>query len=136
MALFKWIDDYSVGVSSIDNQHKKLFGIMNKLHDGMKEGIGEKAIGAIIKELLDYTVYHFSEEEKKMESINYAGLPTQLRAHKAFISKIEEYKQEADKGNAIFVCTKVSRTAVDWLKEHILKIDKKYEKAMAEGNIH
>ncbi len=135
MGLFKWDDQYSVGVSSMDNQHKKLFGIMNKLHDAMKEGKGEQATATIIKELLDYTVYHFGEEERIMESVNYAGLPAQQRAHKTFIAKMEEYKKEADKGNAIFVCTKVSRTGVEWLREHILKLDKQYEDTMTKANI-
>lgn len=135
MALFDWNDEYSVGVYQMDNDHKKLFSIVNKLHEAMKDGIAEAAVAGIIKELLDYTRFHFEEEEKLMEGINYPGLSAQKSAHKMLISKIEEFKQEAANGMAIFVASKLVNTAVDWLKNHILVLDKRYQEEMTSKGI-
>lgn len=130
MALFDWDNKYSVGVYSMDSHHKKLFDIINKLNDAMKEGKGEEAAGRTIKELLDYTHYHFGEEEKLLEQIGYSGLESQKRAHRMFTDKLEEYMKEADAGLAIFVSSKVVNTAIDWLKEHIMRMDTQYTKEM------
>ncbi len=133
MALFDWNDEYSVNVMAMDNHHKKLFDILNQMHDAMKAGSGEEAAARIINELIDYTKYHFSEEEKMMEQINYAGIDAQKRAHQAFIDKMLEYKKDVDEGMAIFTVSKVSRTGVSWLKEHILVMDNKYTEPANEG---
>lgn len=127
MALFEWEEKFSVGINSMDSHHQKLFAIINKLHEAAAAGQATDIIGSFIKELIDYTKYHFSEEEKLLESINYRGLAAQKQAHITFIAKMEEYQEETAKGLGVFVVTKVSSTATDWLKNHILTMDKQYE---------
>ena len=46
MAIIEWKDEYSVGIQSIDQQHKIWVGLINKLHDAMKKGEGKKAEAA------------------------------------------------------------------------------------------
>ncbi len=135
MPLFTWSNEYSVGVGSMDSHHKTLFDIMNKLHDAMKQGQAEDRIAATIRELVDYTVYHFGEEEKIMERINYVGIAAQKREHETFVSKMNEYKEKAEKGKAIFTVAEVADTSVKWLREHILGMDKKYEATMKANGI-
>ncbi len=67
MPLFEWSDDYSVGVAGMDRHHQKIFDMLNRLHAAMLQGKAVDMIGNIIRELLDYTKYHFGEEEKLME---------------------------------------------------------------------
>ena len=135
MPLINWKDEYSVGVHRLDSDHKKLFGFVNKLHDAMKEGQAARTTEGIIKELLDYTKYHFGEEEKLMEEINYPGLNSHKRTHEKFISEVEKLKQEADNGMAIFVSVKLVNSAISWLKDHILLMDKKYQSEMNANGI-
>ena len=133
MALFNWNDEFSVNVLAMDNHHKKLFDIMNQMHDSMKAGSSEGVLGGLINELIDYTVYHFGEEEKMLEQVNYSALDSQKRSHKAFVDKMLEYKKEVDEGMAIFAVPKVSRLGVDWLKDHILVMDNKYAESCNAG---
>ena len=133
MALFDWNDEYSVSVLAMDNHHKKLFDIINKMHESMKAGSSEGVLGGFINELIDYTVYHFAEEEKMLEQVNYSALDSHKRSHKAFVDKMLELKKDADDGMAIFAVPKVSRLGVEWLKEHILVMDNKYAEACNTG---
>ncbi len=135
MAFFTWSDEYSVGVGTMDRHHQKLFQIINKLHDAMKAGTAKDMVSGILKELLEYTRYHFGEEEKMLESINYSGLPEQKAAHKIFIQKIEEYQKEADMGMGAFLGADIARTVSDWLVKHIAQVDKKYSEAMKAKGI-
>lgn len=135
MPLFQWANEFSVGVDSMDRHHQRLFDLINKLHDAMKEGKGSTVVSSIITELFDYTKYHFGEEEKLMERINYIGIAEQKAAHKHFVSTIEEYKAKADKGLAAFIGGGISLMLVDWLKNHIGMMDKKYTEAMRAKGI-
>lgn len=135
MPIYEWSDEYSVGIRSMDSHHKKLFDLINSLNEAMRTGQGEAVYVGIINELADYTRYHFSEEEKLMAKINYSGLESQKNAHRLFINKIEEFKQEADKGMALFIVSPMSTTTIEWLKQHILVMDKKYHDEMAQQGI-
>ena len=94
MPLFEWKKEHSVGVYEMDRHHQKLFDILNRLHDAMKDGKGMQIIAGIVRELLDYTRYHFGEEEKLLEKIGYSGISEQKMAHQKFISQIEGYKEQ------------------------------------------
>ncbi len=135
MPLFQWSKEFSVGVSTMDRHHQKLFDILNKLHDAMSQGKAITVVAGVIKELLDYTKYHFSEEEKLLEKIGYSRLSEQKAAHKKFIESIEKYKDQADKGMAAFLSSGISGLLTDWLKSHIGVMDKKYQKEMNDNGL-
>jgi len=52
MALFVWQDSYSVGVKVLDEDHKKLIGIVNELHDGILAGKSREALGPVLDRLV------------------------------------------------------------------------------------
>ena len=77
MPLFTWNESYSVSVKSMDDQHKRLFDLINQLHDAMNAGKGKQMVGLVLKEMLEYTRTHFTAEEKVLERLAYPGLPEQ-----------------------------------------------------------
>jgi hemerythrin-like metal-binding protein len=127
MALFTWDDKYSVGNATMDAHHQKLFDILNIIHDAARAGRGEEIIEKELKDLADYTKYHFDEEDKLMVQTGYPGLEAQRAAHKAFLQQIADYQKEVANGNAVFVVGSVAMTVKDWLKQHILTMDMQYE---------
>ncbi len=135
MPLYAWKDEYSVGVTRFDNHHKKLFDIVNRLHDMMKDGRGGDQIEKTIRELVEYTRYHLAEEEKTMESIGYSDIDAHKRAHRIFTDKLDDAMIEVDQGKAIFVVIKLSSTIIDWLINHIFVIDQKYLPEMTAAGV-
>jgi hemerythrin len=71
MELIKWKDVFSVKVSEVDNQHKKLIGLINQLYDAMRVGKGREVLGSVLTELVNYTIYHFSTEERLFREYGY-----------------------------------------------------------------
>lgn len=71
--MFEWNENYSVGVLSIDNQHKEILGIMGRLLDAMKKGQAGEITAEIIRELESYAVIHFQKEEFFFHRFNYSG---------------------------------------------------------------
>ncbi|NOQ63172.1 MAG: bacteriohemerythrin [Methyloprofundus sp.] len=135
MTIVQWDDQYSVGFDHIDNDHKKLFSILDSLYRLMADNVQDDEVNCIIQELLDYTIYHFSEEERFMADMQYPDLFQHRRRHKEFIDQIISYQKEAAiEGMAIFVAVKLANIGSHWLKEHILVIDKRYEQFIHTQN--
>lgn len=121
----EWSDDFSVKVSDMDAQHKKLFGMINDLNDAISSGKGRDAVSAVLKRLVDYVVEHFGEEEKLLASVNYPELDQQKQMHAMFIKKSLEFKESFDSGKAL-VGTDIVLFLKDWLIQHIMRKDKQY----------
>lgn len=127
MALFVWDDKFSVNVKEIDEQHKRLIGMINELHDGMKSGSGKTALAPVLKRLIDYTMYHFSTEERYMVQHKYPGELAHKAEHKKFTDKVIDFHKKFESGS-LAVTHEVMTFLRDWLTNHIMVTDKKYIK--------
>jgi len=125
MALFNWDMKYSVGVKMFDDQHKKLFDIINNLFDAMKEGKSKEILGSILDRLLDYTLTHFKDEENVMAKHNYPALDQQKQQHKIFTDKIASLSADHKAGKMV-LSIEISNFLKDWLINHIQGIDRQY----------
>ena len=61
--MFEWDLSYSVNVKRMDDQHKVWIEIIQKLYNSIREGLSHSILEDVLKELEDYTKYHFKEEE-------------------------------------------------------------------------
>ena len=124
---FAFTSKYLVGVSIIDDEHKRLFEIIKEANDVMhNDFLYDKfdQISNVLGELVEYTKVHFADEEKYMESINYEGLEDQKRAHSMFVEKIENINLDDVDDNQDEYLTEILNFLLDWLVNHILKADK------------
>ena len=125
MALVTWDASYSVKVFRCDEDHRKLFALLNQLNDAMKCGRGSQIIQQVVKELADYTKFHFAAEEALLEKTKYPALGSHRAKHQAFIRKIEEFQNELKMGN-LPNSISVSDFLRDWLTQHIKQTDQRY----------
>ncbi len=125
MAFFEWNDSLSLGISIIDNQHKKLVGLINQLNDAMKNGHGSDVIRKIVDELVTYTISHFGTEEKYFKQFNYAETNAHVGEHEAFVKKVSSFVDEMNNSSKALPIT-VMNFLWDWLRKHIMVSDKKY----------
>ncbi len=78
----EWNERFNIGVDSIDNAHRKLFSIVQKLiHLSKDENNGQWACAEGIKFFKNYTSVHFTDEEAYMQSIGYKGYEIHKRLH-------------------------------------------------------
>ncbi len=125
VALFVWDNTYSVKVQRCDNDHKRLFAIINELQDAMMAGKGSEIIQRIVRELTDYTKYHFSGEEALLEKTGYPALEPHRLQHREFVSKVEEFERGL-KAGAVGQSVAVTNFLKDWLVKHIQHTDRQY----------
>ncbi|MGQ9819971.1 MAG: bacteriohemerythrin [Candidatus Kapaibacteriales bacterium] len=125
MALIEWNDKLSVGVPEMDNQHKRLFAIINDLDDAMKQGKGKDVIGKVLSGLETYVHTHFRSEEEFMKKIGFPGLEIQKEEHKKYTDEIEKFHREFKEGKTM-LSVQLMNFLRNWLLDHIGKKDKAY----------
>lgn len=124
MPRINWSSMLSVGVPEIDRQHQILIGLINQLSDATDDSGVLVDIPAILDELVRYTEYHFSFEEKLMQDANYREYAEHQREHHTFIEKVKNLVGRLEHGEAV-AAPDVLRFLRDWLVAHILHIDRK-----------
>ncbi len=124
--MFKWSNEYSIGIDKVDQQHKNLFVLGKNLDNIVKENSDEDNFTDIIlaiSELLEYTTEHFDSEEKFMISIDYPKLDEQVMEHKKMI----DYIGDIDVKNLDSSQHETLESLVDflsnWILKHILEKD-------------
>lgn len=125
MAMFQWTDVMSVGVASMDHQHKQLFQLINQLYEAMQAGKGDQLVQDILMKLSGYTRTHFAAEEEILRKIRYPGLNSQIALHKAFVDKVGQMIRDV-KGGKKIATVSLATFLKDWLVTHIQKEDRQY----------
>lgn len=121
----EWKNEYSVGISSIDQQHKKLINLINQLQTAVKYSTGEEFEREALDELVKYTKTHFTYEEGLMEQNGYPDFEPHKSQHVRMIKKVEEVlaEYERDRDTAMTNALDFLR---EWLINHINGTDKEY----------
>ena len=94
MSLLDWKYEYSVGVKSIDEQHKKILELINELIESIRDSREDYIINDVLNDLLEYANYHFSLEEKLLHKFSYSNEHDHETKHREFTDKIKSLKIE------------------------------------------
>lgn len=122
MALVDWDSSLATGDHEIDTQHKKLFTMINELHDSMMKGRGRDVVGEVLQGLVEYTVDHFAAEEAVMEAHAFPEFARHRGLHAGLTRQVQNLSVRAVRGDAM-LSLEVSQFLSDWLKSHILDED-------------
>ena len=120
-----WDSSLSVNISQIDDQHKKLVGMINELHRAMKLKQGNSIIGSILDRLANYTVSHFGIEEKLFAQYGYPEEKAHVAIHQKLVAQVVDI-QKKFKAGEVMVSMELMSFLKDWLVNHIKGTDKKY----------
>ncbi len=135
---FQWKERYAIGIETIDSQHKRLFeigakayelGLLNDGYDHYDE------IVVLLRELKDYTDYHFSYEEQLMQELGYSDIEAHKQQHGICIERITalcEKDIDQDQQAAIL---EVMDFLSEWISSHIMLTDKKYTAFFKEKGV-
>ena len=125
----EWNSQYSVGVAALDDQHRELFKMLDDLSVALKTETAADTELALTK-LHVYMMFHFSSEEHLLAKYGYKGLDKHVEEHLRFKARVDELKRQTNKNRHEMV--KDLKSFVDeWIKEHILKVDKQYSAFLA-----
>lgn len=121
----EWKDSYSVGIDSIDQQHKKLLNLINQLQTAVDYSTGEQFEREALDELVDYTKTHFTYEEGLMRDNDYPDFEAHKVQHEDMFNKVREVLAEYEKDHDTAMSNAVEYLKA-WLINHINGTDKQY----------
>jgi len=128
--MFKWKDSYKCNIKEIDEQHKKLFELGEKIADLASlndEYDHYDEIMEIFNELKDYTAYHFKHEEELMKAYDYDNYESHKIEHDFFIKKLARLERKDLEGEQNKAVMELVSFVADWISGHILKTDMQYK---------
>lgn len=128
MQIITWSDKFSIDVEMIDEQHRNLFNLVNKLHEHIDDGSSNQALSDALDALIDYTQYHFSAEEDYMFNTAYPRFEQHKAMHDTLTSQVLVFKKEFLEGRGD--ARKFLEFLYHWLTKHIMDEDKKIGKYM------
>jgi len=132
-SLFEWTDQFSVGIEEVDDQHKILFDLINRLFMAALNRADHAGMAAILDDLVDYTRTHFALEEQLLAEAGYPDLAQHQADHQRFVVKLEAVVQKfmVEEKSVTFELINFLK---HWLKEHILETDMAYARVLAKSN--
>ncbi len=127
MEYVNWSPLFSVKNPHIDQQHKRLFDIVNEFHSAYRAKENKDYIFSVLNRLIKYTEEHFEDEERLMRA---SGCPQDLlekhvKEHEKLIVEIFELNNELHDGKTKTL-NELERFFDKWLINHVLEEDKKY----------
>ncbi|EGD53162.1 hemerythrin-like metal-binding protein [Thermoanaerobacter ethanolicus JW 200] len=122
----KWTESLSVGNDYIDEQHKEWIRRINDLLESYNQKRGKEKVEEAMEFVKEYTVTHFSAEQELMKKYKYPEYEIHKQIHDNFIKEVNELDEKIKKeGPTLTNLMTVNRTLVDWVLNHISKVDKK-----------
>ena len=123
----EWTPKISVNNEKIDNQHKKLFSIINKLITIREEKADPDAVFEVLRELIAYSDKHFKAEGLYMAENDYPRLLFKAHRdeHGDFFGKMEKFVEDYGKGSKTLT-DEILKFLADWLLKHTSESDMKF----------
>jgi hemerythrin len=123
----QWKDDYKIGISVIDAQHKQLFLATNELSEAMTRGLTPAVIDNLLTQLEFYAIRHFQMEERYMREASYPDLPEEIEEHQYFTKRFSEIKENfKQNGLTPDIVHSIQNELSLWLKDHVLGLDQAF----------
>jgi hemerythrin len=132
--MIKWSDKYSVGISIIDEEHKKLFELINKANLVAKFGNNSNDVLAILDQMTEYVLNHFETEEHYMKEFHFPGFQHHRSEHIDFTNTTMDYKNRAVGGD-YQITNEILEYLMQWLSNHIQVTDTKYIGCFKENGL-
>jgi len=119
-----WDASLSVQFDEIDDDHHKLVELFNLLSQSLATGESSAYINAVFIELINFTAWHFSHEERLMIKYAYNELTEHKKEHQELLDSAKELHQKF-----IHQGHKLSDQDIEflehWLTGHIFGADMK-----------
>ncbi|SHK40724.1 diguanylate cyclase (GGDEF) domain-containing protein/hemerythrin-like metal-binding domain protein [Marinobacter antarcticus] len=123
--IFPWNQNFETGIEKIDEQHKVLVEILNRLAWHCASSTSELECRHVLDELLSYAAYHFKAEEKVWETA--LGMQEMVQnhhdGHQMFFVQIQMYRSSDEPEEKVM--GDLFNYLTRWLASHILESDRR-----------
>lgn len=119
-----WKAGYSTGVSKLDEQHKRVFQMLNALEDMIHQGLYDSPeVDAYLARLGSHVTRHFSEEEGCMDRAHCPMALKNKQEHEKFLTRFVEFTSAFNRNKSLALLSQFHAEAESWIHEHVAFLD-------------
>jgi len=122
MPLLTWKPEYSVGIDSMDDEHRQMFDLINEIHQEMHERRDPDSIEEFLGDTHSAIAMHFALEERVMREAGYAEYEAHKEDHENLLDQIRDmmdtFDQDSEAGFRI-----LGERLSDWFLTHFGTFD-------------
>jgi len=133
MPSFQWDENFVTGLAEVDEQHLYLVDRINRFGELVSENISTlDDLNKLFKELSEYAVYHFNEEQSMMLSVGIDSrhFDKHIETHNDFLQEVTSM-YEAVSGGTTVAIELLLDFLIHWLAYHILGTDQNMSRQVA-----
>lgn len=129
MALLYWKQQYSVGIKAVDEEHRKLIELINRLHDSIQSDDSAKTVLGFFGDLFELISSHFALEEVFMRNGGYDELNAHKEDHEQLLDEIRDIMDAFEYAEALDSKTLALRLDA-WFSIHFRTHDERLHRAL------
>lgn len=118
MALIEWRDEFSIGIPSVDYEHKGMIRMINQLHEELSARPSRDTVADFLGEIHALISAHFALEEKEMREIGYDGFDDHKDDHERLLDEIRDIMDTFEADDTADYAEDLSRRLETWFTEH------------------
>lgn len=112
-----WHDDLNVGLDVMDEDHRALFVLLNRIHEDKVQEHG-KAFVTLFAELVHHLEEHFGREDELMRRHGFFAYHCHHGEHEHVLERVRTLHDEAKAGQPEGAQLFLDREIVPWFIQH------------------
>jgi len=117
MSLIEWKNEFSVGVASVDLEHRQMIDLINDLHDLVGDNASEEEVSTMLGEIFAQISAHFALEEKFMRESRYPHFPDHKGDHEKLLDELRDIMDRVE-DDGRYDETALSDELREWFTNH------------------
>lgn len=113
-----------LGIGVIDDQHKRIVHYYNNMVNSFNNDL--PGMSHVLDELINYTLFHFYNEEKFLETINYPEFAGHKKKHASLLDELKALAAELRLHDSKEIKEKILSISRDWIIFHVMIEDRMY----------
>ena len=132
MSLLKWHSDYSVGVASMDDEHREMIDLINDIYAQLEAGSDAEKIEQCLGEIFSVISSHFALEERLMQKCNYSEYQAHKDDHEDLLDRIRDLMDDfaTSPSNG---AQQLRQHLSDWFAGHFSSFDARLHGRLRDG---
>jgi hemerythrin len=122
MTLLQWNPSYSLGIPSVDYEHRELIELINRAYSHMDTGSGPNQVEACLEDIYAAISLHFALEERHMREAKYGEYQDHKNEHEELLDQIRDmmdgFADDPEQGEHI-----LQARLSDWFGRHFATFD-------------
>lgn len=131
MTLLQWKPAYTLGIPSVDHEHRALIGMINKVYQQMSDSSDPEVVEAGLEDIYAGIAAHFALEERHMREAGYEEYAAHKDEHEELLDQIREM-MDAFAENPEAGRRRLQENLADWFTRHFATFDARLHDRLGE----